>query len=223
MSSRPAVLTNAATPPQRREGPLWGWVMSLRVIAAAVAALCLAGNALAQSPARPGPAVHNKSSLPAPSAPRQQSYFEQEALAYASTVESVSPDVRGSAVWPVIERYWQRRLDLADRVDRGQVSPEAASKLWQSYRVQAADELKAQQDQLQRQLQQQQAQAQQAQAQAQAQQAAQEQAAAEARREQQNRALIEMGMRLMNSPRPPPPVFRPPVICTTRGNTTICN
>lgn len=72
----------------------------------------------------------------------------------------------------------------------------------------ACNTVKAQQDQLQRQLQQ-----------AQAQQAAQEQAAADARRDQQNRALIEAGMRLMNPPRPP---LRPPIICNTFGNTTTC-
>jgi len=156
-------------------------------------------DAVAPATAPPLP-VHQFDGVASQSEPR--TYYEREAREYAKIYR---PGQASS-----VHNYWAHRLDIADRLDKGQISLETANELLQVYYQQASreisDDVKAQSQKAAQAQARADAATRDSEARAQALQAivaAQEKAAAQ----QRSQALLIEGLRMMagsaNAPQPP--------------------
>lgn len=144
------------------------------------------------------------------------SYFDQEARAYVEASKHIDSR-QSAAVRNAFETYWKRRLEIADRIDKGQISRETAIELVSTYEKQATSEIESanrefaraeaqaqsERDKARALHAQQAAQSQAIEAQLQAQAHAQAQAESEAKKQQ----LFDFGMKLLFPPPPPRPVM----------------
>ena len=89
-------------------------------------------DAVAPATAQPVP-VHQFDGVA--SQPEPKTYYEREARKYTKTYKSDAP--------PAVQEYWRHRLDLADRVDKGQILLETANELLRVYSDQASREITA--------------------------------------------------------------------------------
>lgn len=153
------------------------------------------------------------------------SYYDQEAKSYVEASARIG--AQPPAIRAIVENYWQRRLDVADRIDKGQLGRETGISLIASYERQAMEEIgrieseerqksaarereaaeKARAEETARLTQEQLANSARA---LQAQQEAQARAARDAERQR----LFETGLKLLF---PPAPAYAPPrrTVCTT--------
>ena len=152
--------------------------------------------------------------------PEPKTYYEREAVEYAKIYTADTP--------PSVQEYWRHRLDLADRLDKGQISLGTANELLRVYSDQATRELAAAINAEEQRAAQAQARAsamaRDSELRAEALQAivaAQEKAAAE----QRSQALLIEGLRMMTgayNPQPPP---QRGVLCVPvmRNGSYYCN
>jgi len=140
--------------------------------------------------------------------PRQPTNYELEAAAFASASAEfqklVAQGLNDREIQTAFDTYWQRRLDLADRLDRGQISPEAGAQLKEAYRQQFTAVVERRKQEVQAQM---------------AQSLAQQRAQADARRMEESAQMINFGLRML-APQTPPPSA--PVTCRWVGPNWVC-
>ena len=132
-----------------------------------------------------------------PPAPPPQSNFEREAEAYAKATRD-HPDLWGDPQYGAILRgYWQQRLEIAGKLDRGEISVTAAAALNDAARIQGLATMKNIGDRAMAEY---------------ARLLAQQQAAQAAADDQRRQEAIAAGLRLLTTP----PQAPGPRICSTR-------
>jgi hypothetical protein len=132
--------------------------------------------------------------------PRQPTNYEREATAYATASrqikELVAQGFTDREFLSAFDVYWQRRLDLADRQDRGQISAEAAKQLRDAYTQQMNSVIERRKQEVQAQL---------------IQELARQQQSADAQRQESSRQWFELAGRLLAPQQP-----QPATTCSTR-------
>jgi hypothetical protein len=180
-------------PPQQRGG-------TMKALGAACAVLCLlltSSSAVARWAVPPEQRWKPAQTVPAPaptSAP--QSNYEREALAHAASTRE-NPQLWGDPQYGAILRnYWQQRLEIAGKLDRGEISATAAAALNEAARAQAAAATQNVGNQAAAEY---------------ARLVAQQQAAQAAADAQRRQEAIETGLRLLVTP----PAAPAPAMCST--------